>query len=205
MSTATTQKHTLGTRLFHAGLGLAVITQLLTSLVAKPPAPDKTGNWLFSVHQYVGLAAFVFVVGFWLTVTTRRNGTEWGLLLPWFADARRSALWSDLKAHLRELFRLRLPAYDEHSPLASAVHGLGLFLMLAMASTGTVYYFINQGDPDAGGLVGVVMLIHKSLANLVWAYLIAHASLATLHHFKNDMSLRDMWSFRAKRSERLSE
>ena len=68
--------------------------------------------------------------------------------------------------------------------------------MTAMAATGTVYYFINAGDPDAGGLVGLVMFIHTSLANLVWAYLIGHGALALIHHFTQDLSLGEMWSLR---------
>ena len=65
-----------------------------------------------------------------------------------------------------------------------------------MAGSGTIYYFINNGNPDAGGLVGVVMFIHKTLASLVWAYLIGHAGLALIQHYLGNMSLATMWSFR---------
>lgn len=195
MTEAIVRKHSLTTRLFHAGLGLSVSIQLLTSLVLEAPEPHHAGNWFFSVHQYAGLAAFGFVAGFWLIIAFRRRKTAWGLLLPWTSPARLSAVWHDIKAHLTALLRFRLPDYDEQSPLASAVHGLGLLLISAMAATGTAYYFINQGDPDAGGLVGVVMFIHTTLANLVWAYLIGHAGLAVLHHLDHSVNLRDMWSF----------
>lgn len=68
--------------------------------------------------------------------------------------------------------------------------------MTVMAATGTIYYFINNGDPDAGGIVGVLMLIHTTLANFVWAYLIGHAALAVIHHVTDNLSLSEMWSLR---------
>ena len=190
----TTAKHAFATRLAHIGLALAVTTQLVTSLVMEPVEPGSAGNLYFVLHQYAGLTAFVFVLGFWVAATFRQRCTAWGLLLPWFSGARLGALWSDIKAHLRSLSRIRMPVYEEGSPLASAVHGLGLLLMTAMAASGTLYYFINAGDPDAGGLVGLAMLVHTSLANLVWAYLIGHGALALIHHFTRDLDLREMWS-----------
>ncbi|MDW4550658.1 cytochrome b/b6 domain-containing protein [Defluviimonas sp. D31] len=187
-------KHSFATRLAHIGLALAVLTQLGTSQVMEPVEPGSAGNAFFTLHEYAGLAAFAFVLGFWMAATFRRRGTAWGLLLPWFSGARLAALWADSKAHLGSLTRFRIPVYDAQSPLASAVHGLGLLLMTAMAGTGTVYYAINAGNPDAGGLVGLVMFVHTSLANLVWAYLIGHGTLALIHHFTQNLDLREMWS-----------
>lgn len=192
------QKHSLFTRTAHMGLALAIILQLLTSLVLVAPDPKTAGNFWFEIHEYGGLAAFGFVLLFWLALTARRVGTSAGLLFPWFSGSRLRALWEDTKAHLKSLIRFRLPPYDEHAPLAGAVHGLGLLLVTAMATTGTIYYFINAGNPDAGGLVGVVMFVHKTLANLVWAYLIAHAGLAVIHHFSQNMNLKEMWSLRSR-------
>ena len=189
-------RHARATRLVHMGLALSIIVQLLTSLVFVAPSPTATGNIWFAAHAYVGLAAFGFVLLFWLVLTARRIGTTPGLLFPWFNGARLAALWADTKVHLAALTRFRLPVFDAHAPLASAVHGLGVLLMTAMALTGTIYYVINTGNPDAGGLVGVVMLVHKTLANLVWAYLIGHAGLGVVHHFASNQSLGEMWSLR---------
>ena len=74
---------------------------------------------------------------------------------------------------------------------------MGLLLITAMAASGTIYYFINTGNPDADGLVGVVMFIHLSLANLVWVYLIGHSALAVIHHFSANLRLTEMWSLRS--------
>lgn len=179
---------------------MAVITQLLTSLQMAAPSPDEKGNWYFTVHEYSGLAAFAFVFGFWLAVCLRRKGIRIGLLFPWFSGARIQALWNDICAHAVSLFRLHLPSYEEDAPLAAAVHGLGLLLMTTMATTGTIYYAFNTGNPDAGGLIGIIMLVHTTLANFVWAYLIGHASVAVIYHFAGQMRLGKMWSARADAS-----
>ena len=190
------QVHTRATRLVHTGLAIAVITQLLTSLIFVAPAPDATGNVWFEVHQYSGLAALGFVFLFWLVMSARRAGTNGGLLFPWLSRSRLNALWTDIGNHGTAMRQRRLPAYEVHSPLASAVHGLGLLLVTAMASTGALYYFINTGNPDAGGVIGVTMIVHKNLGGVVWAYLIGHAGLAVIHHFTRNMSLSSMWSLR---------
>ena len=190
------RKHGFLIRISHIGLAIAVINQLLTSLVLSAPAPDAAGNFYFEVHEYGGLAAFSFITLFWFGVIFRKRQAPSGLMFPWLSAVRLSALWSDTKLHFAAIRRMRLPPYGDHAPLASAIHGLGLLLVTAMAASGTIYYFINSGDPHAGGLVGVVMFIHLNLANLVWAYLIGHAGLALVHHFSNNLHLSEMWSLR---------
>jgi cytochrome b561 len=191
-------RHTRATRLAHLGLAIAIIIQLITSLAFVAPSPGKPGNIWYEIHEYSGLTAFAFVVLFWLVLTARRTGTAPGLLFPWLNGVRLRDVWADTRTHVAALARFRLPPFDEHGPLASAVHGLGLLLMTAMAATGTIYYFVNTGNPDAGGLVGLLMFVHKTLANVVWAYLIGHAGLAVVHHFTENLSLSEMWSLRKK-------
>jgi cytochrome b561 len=189
-------RHILGTRLFHAGLALAVIIQLASSQFMQTPRPNRPPNSAFDVHEYSGLAAFAFIFGFWVVLAFRRQGTEHGLLLPWFSAARRAALWSDIKTQLRTLKSLRLPVYEDNSPLASAVHGLGLLLMTAMAGSGVLYYLTATADGRVGSFVGLAMEVHGLLGNVVWAYLIGHASLAIIHHYTQGLDLRVMWSLR---------
>lgn len=197
MTSTSPSRHGLATRIAHVGLALAILTQLGTSLVLRPDEGGHPGNVAFEIHEYAGLAALGFAFLFWLAMVTRNGGTPRGLLFPWFSAKRRTALWADTVAHLKALTRLRLPDFTENAPFAAAVHGLGLLLITAMALSGATYFFINTGDPDAGGLVGAVMTVHRGLANLVWAYLIGHGALAFLHHFTRHLDLRDMWSLGA--------
>ncbi len=202
MSTATldtpASRHGPLTRLAHGALGTAVVVQLASSQFMNP---DNGGNSIFEIHEYIGLIALAAVLLFWVTVMARRYGSEPAAMFPWFDVARRKALWQDTRAHVTDLVKFRLPAYAAHSPFAGAIHGLGLVIITLMAASGTLYYVVNAGDPDAGGLVAVAMNVHRAFGNLAWAYLIVHAVTAVIYHFASDMSLRDMWSLRGRGSK----
>ena len=188
-------RHTRATRLLHAGLALAILTQLGTSLAMQGPDEVQAGDILFQVHRYSGLAAMLLAFGLWLTIVLRSRGTEIGALVPWFSGRRLAALWQDAKVHAGAAVKLRIPDHDPQAALPSAIHVLGLLLISAMAASGTVYFVqvalgLHSAEPD--GMIA--MTVHLALANLVWAYLIAHAGLAVLHHLLRSMSLSTMWS-----------
>ncbi len=190
-------QHTRATRMAHAGLALAIVTQLATSLFMHGPDETQAGDMLFQVHRYSGLAATVLAFGLWATILFRSRGTDIGALIPWFSGQRLAALWRDAAVHANSVSKFRLPTHDPAAALPSAVHGLGLLLISAMALSGTLYFLqvalgLHSAEPD--GMIA--MTVHLALANLVWAYLIAHAGLALLNHLLKSMSLSTMWSLR---------
>lgn len=191
-----TPKHGLPTRLFHGALALAVVIQLGTSLGMEMPRGGRPGDLLFGLHEVSGLAALGLATLFWLAALLRRRGTPLGRLFPWFSAARRAALWQDMRQHLLAATRFRLPDHRDEAALPSAVHGLGLILMTAMAATGGTYYaFAVPGQPlDAS--VRLVLEVHSTLGNLAWAYLLGHAALALLQHLSRNLTLDAMWSLR---------
>ena len=156
----------------------------------------QAGDILFQVHRYSGLAAAVLAFALWATVLLRSRGTDLGALIPWFSERRLVALGRDINVHAGAALKLRLPQHDPEAALPSAIHGLGLLLISAMATSGAVYSLqvalgLHSAEPD--GMIA--MTVHLALANLVWAYLIAHAGLALLHHMLQSMRLSTMWSF----------
>ncbi|EEW25073.1 conserved hypothetical protein [Rhodobacter ferrooxidans] len=188
-------RHNRATRFLHAGLALAIVTQLVTSLQMHGPDDVQAGDILFQVHRYSGLAATVMAFGLWVTILVRSRGTDLGALMPWFSGRRLMALGLDIKVHAGAALKLRLPEHDPPAALPSAIHGLGLVLISAMAASGAVYFAqvalgLHSAEPD--GMIA--MTVHLALANLVWAYLIAHASLALLRHLMQSMRLSTMWS-----------
>ena len=194
---AAVPRHNLTTRFFHGALALAIVTQLITSLAMEGPDEESAGDALFQLHRYAGLTAMALALGFWLVILGRRQGTSFGALFPWFSGTRRAAVFRDIGHYLKALTRLHLPEPDVDGPLSSAVHGLGLLLMTAMALSGTLYFIqVNLGlhSPEPDDMP--VMLVHFALGNLVWVYLIAHASLAVLHHLLRTLPLGSMWSLR---------
>lgn len=190
------RKHGLMTRLVHMGLAVAVILQLFTSLLMQSPSRTDPGNWLFEIHEISGLTALAFAFLFWIVLVSRRHGTDGAALFPWFSSSRRSVLWQDTKDHLVALRVLSFPAYKDHSPLASAVHGLGLLLMSAMTLSGSLFYLAKLYSVQESAAAQVSLELHHFGGNLAWAYLIGHAGLATIHHFTLSLSLAEMWSLR---------
>lgn len=172
----TAAAHTLPTRLLHMALLLAVVWQLAASGLVERPRAGKPGNLFYEIHEIVGLATLALVLLYWLWVVVRRRETPFTALFPWFSVVRLKAVAADARAHWAQLRRLRLPPSDAETPLASAVHGLGLLAALAMAASGAWLY--TQSVPG-----GPLLEFHELVSNLMWAYLIGHASLALLHQF----------------------
>lgn len=180
--------HSTFTKLLHLLVALAVVHQLAISLVMTRPSPGRPGDSLFELHELVGLVSLGVLLIFLLWVIVRRRETTAGMLYPWFSRNRRRALRIDLKAHFHSIKSGRILLTQE-SPLASAVHGLGLLLVLAMAATGATGYFIAAARP--------LLSIHETLGPLVWAYLVGHAGLALLHQRAGHRVLQNMFDLRA--------
>lgn len=184
----------LPTRLLHGLLLLAVLWQLIGSDFIERPRASRPGNAMYEVHEVVGLATLGLVLAFWLWSVLRRRETLFAALFPWFSATRLKAIADDVGRHWALLKRFRLPGGVAETPLASAVHGLGLLAALAMAATGAVIY--AQTMPG-----GPALKLHKAAANLMWAYVVAHAGLAVLHQMAGHRVLQRMfWRAAAERA-----
>ncbi|MWV29246.1 cytochrome b/b6 domain-containing protein [Aurantiacibacter rhizosphaerae] len=192
-------KHSWPTRLFHAALALSIITQLATSQFMVTPKAGRPENVFFEIHEYSGLTALVLATLFFLNIAFRNRGTEAGLLFPWFSGARLRALGADISQFLKSAAKFRLPPYHSESPIASAVHGLGLLLMALMASTGALWWAGGKFGVPGSQITDVAMEVHEIFSNLVWVYLIGHAAMALIHHYTDQMSLKEMWSLKKHR------
>lgn len=186
-------RHSQITRLLHAGIALAVIIQLLTSLVFVPPQSGLENVW-FEAHEYGGLATFALALLFWLNLAARRTGTPMGRLFPWLSAKRLVNLRNDVAEHAKAAARLTLPPYREDAALPSAVHGLGILLVTGMASLGAIWFGMSALGPETSQLADLAIEAHVLLSNLVWAYLVSHSGLAILHTFKGAPALGAMWS-----------
>jgi len=188
-------RHTRATRAVHMLLALAVFYQLGTSLIMSGPKPGQADDIFFELHEYGGIATFSIVCTFWVVLLVRRQGTDPGALFPWLMQSRRAQLRDDLKSYWHSLRERSLPSYQPNSPVASAIHGLGLLLMTAMATTGVIWFAADFYGYQKSISVELIIEVHKLLSNLAWAYLVGHAGMALLHHVRQEASLREMWSF----------
>lgn len=186
MSMLEPARHSIATRLLHGTLLLAVLWQLIGSNFIERPRAAQPGNVMYEVHEVVGLSTLGLVLAFWLWSLLRRRETPLAALFPWLSAARLKAVGDDLARHWTELRQFRLPGGEAETPLASAVHGLGLLTALTMAATGAWLYTL----PVPGGLV---LEVHKIVANLMWAYVVGHAGLAVLHQLSGHRVLQRMF------------
>ena len=180
------------TRLLHATIALAIIAQLIGIGFAEPPKPGLSGNLMFSVHQVVGLGTLGVLLAFWLWTLLRRREYGFTALVPWFSRSRRTVVVADLREHFAALRQLRLPQPGSETPLASAIHGLGLIVATTMATTGATVFVGMAPDGTLPAWADVALSLHKATANLMWAYLIGHPAMALLHEAMGHRLLRGM-------------
>jgi cytochrome b561 len=182
------------TRVLHLLLLVAVLTQLISSQFIEQPLPGEAPSVIFSLHEYVGLGTFVIVFAFWCWTLIRQGETKFGRLFPWLSPRRVREVVADTLGQLRRLSR---GDFSDQSggAMVSSVHGLGLLVMTGMAVTGSAYFFLS------GTLAHTALSLHSLMANLVWAYLIGHSTLAALHHLLgSDILARMFWLPRGVRS-----
>ncbi len=182
------------TRVLHLLILTLVLHQLIGSQFMQRPDPGDDPAWNFMLHEYAGLLLLAVAGVFWLWTMIRRGETRFSRLVPWFSVARLRDVWTDVAAQARRIASLRAPD-DSDGALASAVHGLGLLVLTAMAATGTVFFFAQRT-----GIGHTALDLHRLMANLMWAYLVAHAGLAVLHHLLgSDIFARMFWVGRRRR------
>jgi cytochrome b561 len=179
-------RRTFATRALHAALLLSVLWQLIGSNFVERPRAARPANTMYELHEIVGLVTLGLVLTFWLWSLLRRRETPLAALFPWFSGDRLKAVRVDLARHWDELRRLRVPGGEAETPLATAVHGLGLLAALAMGATGA--WMSTQDLPG-----GLVLELHRIVANLMWAYVVGHAGLAVLHQLNGHRVLQRMF------------
>lgn len=175
------------TRWLHAGLAIAVPLQLFSDQFMRLPKIGRLRSdaeiAFFEMHEWIGMAALALVVIHILWSTTKSGG---GLarLFPYVKPGGCKSIIAELKEVPGWLSgKLHMNADD--SPLAGAVHGLGLVLILAMAATGGAMFFgMDENTGQMSGFVHGLKEVHEALGNLVWAYLIGHVGMVVLHKIK---------------------
>lgn len=184
---AGTVRRSNATRVLHLLLLITVIHQLASSQFIERPMPGEAPSLLFSLHEYIGMASFAVVLAFWIWALVRQGETRLGKLFPWFSPRAAWDVVQDAIAQVMAVLRRDL-THEGSGDMASAVHGLGLLTVTAMAATGTVY-FLFRGN----ALAHQALSLHGAIANLMWVYLFGHAGIAALHHLLGSDILRRMF------------
>jgi len=189
---SSTRSH--ATRALHFCLLAVVLSQLVSSQFMERPLPGEEPGWPFLLHEWIGLAGVGVLTLFWLW-SLARNASETPLsrMIPWFSLQRISAIVDEIAGFARDALALRTPSF-ELDATSSAVHGLGLILASFLALSGAAWYFVFTGTPYGKILMG----LHSLAGNLMWVYLIGHASMAVLHQLAGDEVFSRMFWLRRR-------
>ena len=153
--------------------------------------PGEDPEWPFALHTWAGVAGLVVLLIFWSWAILRgRSETRLSQLVPWFLPSRLRAIAEEALAFVRDIGQLRAPSLDLPAS-SSAVHGLGLLLATFLAASGSAWFFVLTGTPWARTVLG----LHKLAGNLMWAYLIGHATMALLHQALGHRVISRMFGF----------
>ncbi|MGV8985226.1 MAG: cytochrome b/b6 domain-containing protein [Cypionkella sp.] len=195
MTRAAPVPHSQATRIAHAGLSLAVGVELLSGIIMRAPEQNFPANAFFEVHIVSALAVTAFALAFWGIILVRKTGTRAGLLFPWSSVTRTKAFLHGFRAYVTGMRAARPLPYDEASPCAATLNGLGLFVVTALGATGFASDLAKNAGFARGPAVLIAADLHQVMADLVWAYLLAHGLMALIHHYGLDKGLAEMWSF----------
>ncbi len=172
------------TRLLHWGFALLIPLQLLSEELMKRPKPGRVRDdlqvFFFEMHEWIGMTVLTLVL-LRLVWGLMSAESSWMRLYPYFSTAGRKLLAYELKNEVPNWFKGNLPNPSHERCMASAVHGLGLLLVLAMGLTGAVMLYGMQDSGKMLGWVHEAKEVHEMLGSLLWVYLIAHVGMTLMH------------------------
>lgn len=188
-------QYDLLTRLFHMLIAFGITSQMLLTLVMVHPKPGRDANFFYNAHEYLGAFLLGVLILNWVWTFIRKGPVSLGHLFPWFSKARLLALKADIVKHITYLFRLKLPATDEPSPLAGSIQGLGLMTGTILAISGTIILIYADPSQRMTGWLHDIKEIHESFGPLMWGYLGIHAGAGILHQLVGHQTVQSMFSF----------
>jgi cytochrome b561 len=186
MSVGFATKYDRTTLSLHGLLATGIVIQLILSAVMRVPAGPGLGvrDWhreAFEIHAKVGLAVVFLCLLHWIWICLPFSRPGVVSLVPWLRRDQRSLVAGEF----RNLLRGQIPSSNLPSPLAGTVHGLGLLAVTGSAVGGVVNYLgYFLGEPIPHRVLHWVGRVHISLGYVIWAFVIAHVTMALLHRLK---------------------
>jgi cytochrome b561 len=190
--------HSLVTRILHLGLSIGVTLQLLFSTFMQRPKPGVEHPWIeasgFELHEVVGLLILPLVIAWFAWLLVRQEEVGARALFPWFSALQRRALLDAGRRSIAAVRREHMPDPNDGGLIARATHGLGALCALSMALTGTLIWLGMSAQGDMPDWALPILEIHQVLSSFMWAYLVGHAAMAWLHHYRGEETIRRMFS-----------
>lgn len=180
------------TRLLHMLIAFGIVTQMVGSLVMVHPKPGRQGDLFYAMHETWGQVLLGVLVVHWIWSMVRPGKKAFAQLFPWFSLGRYRAIQEDIKQLAIHAVRFRLPDATQPSPLASAIHGLGLIVASLLGVSGVILFLGISKNGTMVGWVHAVKEAHEVFGSVLWVYLIAHVSMGMLHQLSGHGSMGAM-------------
>jgi len=187
-------------RMLHYFLLVSAVYQLLSSEWMVVPEPGKlpgVGVALFYLHAwFFGWIALTGACVYALRAYYEPD--TWKLMMPWFSVSRLSTLFAALRKEVPDILRGRLAPMEVKSPLAGAVHGLGIMLLIGLGMSGL---YLMLGVRSYGPMSLDVLLsfkIHELFGILAWVFLAGHAIMTLYHLALRHPTVEEIFDLRKK-------
>jgi cytochrome b561 len=191
------------TRILHWGFALLIPLQLLSEEFMKRPKPGRIREdmqvFFFEMHEWIGMIALVLVLArlVWGLMSTE---SSWMHLYPYFSSTGRKMLADELKNEVPGWFKGNLPNPSRERCMASAVHGLGLLLVLALGVTGATMLYGMEESGKMLGLIHDAKEIHEVLGSVLWIYIFAHVAMTAMHMLLGHTMLKRIFGLNEEKS-----
>jgi len=187
------------TRVIHYGLIFSVLFQLISAEWMLIPEPGKIaglGVSIFYTHVWFsGWVVFILATLYAMLMTDDPDGL--GLLVPWFSAKRRAAFFQAARKEVPGIFRGRLAPLERKSPLAGAIHGLGIITLLGLGLTGSYVMLGVRSDGTMSADILLFLEVHEFFGVLTWTFLAGHIFMAIYHLFLgHGQEIREIFSFK---------
>ena len=189
-----TQRWSKITRWLHALIALSLTVQLILSLVLAPPDELDDATELAKAamegHELIGLVAASLLLLHWLWILLPNNDVKLGNLFPIMG-----AGLQQIKSDISYILKNKTLPHGDHGGLSGLVHGLGILIASAVATTGVGLYIVMDFTPQGfeNPLFEEIAEVHELFGNLMWAYLIAHVFAAAWHEYSGERIILRMF------------
>ncbi|MCF6765467.1 cytochrome b/b6 domain-containing protein [Thiotrichales bacterium 19S3-7] len=169
-------------RHFHIAFTLAIFYQLASAQwmhVRLKPGKDypQWTLWLFKGHTYIGMLVGVLLICYLIVNISQHKGNKLQHLFPWSKKGLQRVI-SDLIC----LLSFKFPQQHQQGGAKGFVQGLGVLLILSVATTGFLWFTIYSITGSLSSpTIYIIKETHEYLANTVWFYLGGHVGMFILH------------------------
>lgn len=173
------------TRIIHLGLVIFAVLALATGGLADDY--KKVEGLGYFIHSWIGMGTFFFVSLRFIYGVLGPVSMRFIKWVPYNKDRMKLVL-EDVKG----LTQIRLPDRQPHQGLAALVEIIGLLVVLFLASTGFLLFFVIVPGHKAQGITHFIKELHEGGEIPLFLFFLVHGGAVLLHAMTGNHLWRKM-------------